>query len=357
MNARAISIAVIALLLGASQVVAQGYAGLGSDAEGFEAVEAGRDFAFPADHAPHPGFRIEWWYVTANLTGADGNAYGAQWTLFRQALAPDAEGEGWESGVLWMGHAAVTSEDEHLSAELFARGGIGQAGVSLDPFTAFIDDWQLVGEGEGVAEVTVSASGEDFAYSLDLATDQPPVLQGEGGYSVKSPAGQASYYYSQPFYEVTGSLTIEGEMVEVTGQAWLDREWSSQPLGKGQEGWDWFALHLAGGEKLMLYQLRDADGTRFVPGTWISPDGSAEPIPPDSTELEPLEWTEVAGREIPTRWRVKIPARGLEIVTEPLNPKSWMDTAFAYWEGPIRFTGSHDGVGYLEMTGYGGEGS
>jgi predicted secreted hydrolase len=29
-----------------------------------------------------------------------------------------------------------------------------------------------------------------------------------------------------------------------------------------------------------------------------------------------------------------------------------MSTAFPYWEGPIRFDGTHAGVGYLEMTGY-----
>jgi predicted secreted hydrolase len=29
-----------------------------------------------------------------------------------------------------------------------------------------------------------------------------------------------------------------------------------------------------------------------------------------------------------------------------------MGAGFSYWEGPIRFAGSHDGVGYLELTGY-----
>jgi len=29
-----------------------------------------------------------------------------------------------------------------------------------------------------------------------------------------------------------------------------------------------------------------------------------------------------------------------------------MDTTVSYWEGPIRFPGTHDGIGYLEMTGY-----
>ncbi|RWX20817.1 lipocalin family protein, partial [Rhizobium leguminosarum] len=30
----------------------------------------------------------------------------------------------------------------------------------------------------------------------------------------------------------------------------------------------------------------------------------------------------------------------------------WMATSTPYWEGPINFTGSTSGVGYLEMTGY-----
>ena len=36
----------------------------------------------------------------------------------------------------------------------------------------------------------------------------------------------------------------------------------------------------------------------------------------------------------------------------PLNARSWMGTSFPYWEGPVSFTGSHTGLGYLEMTGY-----
>ena len=35
-----------------------------------------------------------------------------------------------------------------------------------------------------------------------------------------------------------------------------------------------------------------------------------------------------------------------------VNPQAWMETSFAYWEGPVRIEGSHAGRGYLEMTGY-----
>ena len=57
-----------ALLAGlGGKTFAQGFAGLGETADGFAPVVPGRTFAFPADHGPHPAFRIEWWYVTANL--------------------------------------------------------------------------------------------------------------------------------------------------------------------------------------------------------------------------------------------------------------------------------------------------
>ena len=45
------------------------------------------------------------------------------------------------------------------------------------------------------------------------------------------------------FFKVTGRLTIDDKPVDVTGQAWMDREWSSQPLASDQTGWDWFSLH------------------------------------------------------------------------------------------------------------------
>jgi predicted secreted hydrolase len=49
---------------------AQGFAGLDEKADGFARVTPGRAFSFPADHGPHPEFRIEWWYVTANMREA-----------------------------------------------------------------------------------------------------------------------------------------------------------------------------------------------------------------------------------------------------------------------------------------------
>lgn len=347
------ALAALVLALAPLAVRAGGFAGLGEEAKGFAPVVPGRPFAFPADHGTHPDFRIEWWYVTANLKDAAGERYGVQWTLFRQALAPGPERAGWASQQVWMGHAAVTTAATHRFAETLARGGIGQAGVTAAPFKAWIDDWAFEGGGaDGPDSATLTARGGDFAYRLALKSDRPPVLQGAQGFSRKSERGQASYYYSQPFFSVEGTVTLDGRTLAVTGEAWMDREWSSQPLDPDQKGWDWFSLHLAGGEKLMLFQLRGADGAAFRSGTWITADGRAAPLAADDIVLRPRAAQSVAGRRLPVAWTVEVKSRGLAIATTPLNAESWMATTFPYWEGPVRFQGSHAGEGYLEMTGY-----
>jgi predicted secreted hydrolase len=335
---------------------AQGFAGLGNDAGGFASVIPGKALTFPTDFGPHPDYRIEWWYVTANLTDSAGVSYGAQWTLFRQAMAPGAPQEGWANRQIWMGHAAVTRTDTHRFSETFARGGVGQAGVDANPFRAWIDSWEMRGL-EGMSDTTIApldlkASGADFSYTLRLDADRPLVLQGDAGTSKKSERGQASYYYSQPYFKASGIIAIDDRPVQVTGPAWMDREWSSQPLASDQTGWDWFSLHLESGEKLMLFRLRQKDGQHYFSGNWIAMDGKSAQVASADISMTPMSSTEVAGRTAPTQWSVAIPSRGLKIETTPLNAKSWMETSFPYWEGPISFRGSHSGVGYLEMTGY-----
>ena len=205
---------------------------------------------------------------------------------------------------------------------------------------------------DSIAPLELTASGTDFSYTLRLDADRALVLQGDGGYSKKSERGQASYYYSQPYFKVAGSITIDDKPAQVTGRAWMDREWSSQPLTSDQSGWDWLSLHLNEGEKLMLFRLRQADGNNYRSGNWILPAGKTEQLASADIEMTPTAFTEIEGRRIPVAWRIAIPRLALSIETVPLNAKSWMATSFRYWEGPISFRGSHGGVGYLEMTGY-----
>lgn len=358
----------------------RGFAGLGAGAEGFAVPERGGSLVFPRDHGAHPDYRIEWWYLTAALRDAEGRDYGVQFTLFRSAIAPQGPSEGWAAPQIWMAHAGLTTAQAHFAAERFARGGIGQAGVAAAPFAAWIDDWEMAGEGAcadpalaqgpvaGCADAldrlrlragpavsprpsASAGGGTRFGYDLRLVAQGPLALHGENGFSVKSESGQASWYYSQPFYSVEGTLLLPGGPVAVTGTGWLDREWSSQPLDPGQEGWDWVALHLDDGARMMGFRLRGT-GAPFLYASWIAPDGTVTPYGGDAFAMEPVRRAEVAGRPVPVGWRLRLPDRGLDVEVAAVNPASWMAVSFPYWEGPVRVSGSHAGRGYLEMTGY-----
>ena len=354
-----------------------GFAGLGADAEGFARARPGTPLRFPEDHGAHSDFRIEWWYLTANLEDATGESLGVQWTLFRQAaMSPDERPEPgpWVADQLWMGHMAVSSGQTHHVAERFARGHSGttassraQSGVTTDPFQAWLDDWRLESrvtdtDRDALSRLKLVArdehDGAPFGYRLNLTAEGPLVFHGENGFSQKSADGQGSIYYSQPFYRVEGEVTLDGETRQVKGRAWLDREWSSQLLGPEQAGWDWFSLHLASGHKLMAFRLRGGgeEGSDYLSGTWISPDGQATALAPDDLILTPLATSRIAERDMPTRWRLEMPSQALDLEIEAPHDERWMETSVAYWEGEVevhdRQSGEPRGIGYLEMTGY-----
>lgn len=358
MRTESILIGALLSLLAACQEAppepAQGFAGLGQAAGEFQAVARGHPLEFPRDHGAHDGYRIEWWYITANLTDDADRQWGAQWTLFRSALRPEVQTDGWTSSNVWMGHIALTTPWSHNFAESFARGGIGQAGVQAQPFKAWIDNWLIEATcSEGISELRLEADAEGFGYELQLRSEGPLVLHGEQGYSEKSGEGQASYYYSQPFYEASGVVTLDGESFAVNGRAWLDREWSSQPLSARQEGWDWFSLHLGDEYKLMLFQVRHDSGEHYRAGTLIATDGSTQSLQPEQIFIEAQAFShQQNGKQVPTSWQVRVPDFNIHLTIDAIEPQAWMSTTFPYWEGPVTVQGSFNGLGYLEMTGY-----
>ena len=122
-------------------------------------------------------------------------------------------------------------------------------------------------------------------------------------------------------------------------------------MSPDQKGWDWFALHLASGAKLMLFRYRGA--TNHL-GRHMdrAPTAASRALAADEIALAPLQETAVGDRKLPTQWRVVVKSLGLDIETTPLNPRALNGARNPYWEGPISFRGSHEGEGYLEMTGY-----
>jgi predicted secreted hydrolase len=348
-----------------------GLAVLAQAADSYAQAQPGQALLFPRDHGAHPDYRIEWWYLTANLHDAMGASYGAQWTLFRLAIradgsaVPNSSGpaKNSENNQVFMAHVAMTTPTGHLSFQRYARGGdadeISRAGVTAEPFSAWLDDWELRSTGEEWLPLEVKARQADNAMHLQLRGTAPLVLQGEAGFSAKHADGGGSFYYSQPFLKVSGQLTIAGQVIPVNGDAWLDREWSSQFLQPEQSGWDWFSLHLESGEKLMLFQVRGKPGqegaANYLQGNLMAPDGSTTRLDPDLIQLVPVQKTRVAGRDLPLHWRVLLPQVDRQFEIQATIEDQWMAVDFPYWEGAVTVSGSgpgNRGKGYMELTGY-----
>jgi predicted secreted hydrolase len=173
--------------------------------------------------------------------------------------------------------------------------------------------------------------------------------------------GAASYYYSIPRIAVHGKVVRAGVSSDVRGLAWLDREWASGSLGAKQQGWDWFALQLQDGSTFMFYALRNHDGTRDPnsAGTWVDPAGRAQSLSSDQVTIEVSDhWTSPRGGRYPSRWRVRVPAVGLDVEVRPVLANQELGTQPRYWEGAVDLKGAregHDaaGRGYVELVGYG----
>jgi predicted secreted hydrolase len=341
-----------------------------TDTVGYTRVLGPRPFVFPEDHGPHLDYRTEWWYVTGNLTADDGRAFGFQLTIFRNALAPSGPGgpSAWATNQAYMGHFVITDVDgaRFHAYELFARGGAGLAGARAEPFEVWIEDWALesVGEGGAAFPLRLSADGERAELELTLDPGKAMVLQGDSGFSRKGPEpGNASYYYAHTRMPARGSLVLDGDTVEVTGLAWLDREWSTSALSEGQVGWDWFALQLDDGWEMMVYRLRREDGTAHVlsDGVLVDPTGTRHPLEwgREVGVEETGTWrSPVDGAIYPSGWRIRVPGRGWEITVTPVLDDQELRLAFRYWEGSVRVDGVGEGGtrvggrGYVELTGY-----
>ncbi len=331
---------------------------------GFAQVMPGKALEFPRDHGPHPDYRIEWWYLTANLADRAGRQWGLQWTLFRQALSPQQEEAGWKSNQLWMAHAAITTPDGHYHEQRFARGGIGQAGVTdireQGYFNAWIDDWEWRSSDSSLLPARLKFSVGEREIELSLDATGEPVANGLDGYSQKSAQGQASYYYSHPHIRVRGFVNVGMDETYLSGNGWLDREWSSQALAENQQGWDWFSLHLDDGHKLMVYRLRHDNGDHWLSGNWIDPRGDTRLLNRGAIKLSSLRSGEIETgggetRELPMEWRLALVEQQRSWRLRPLYDQQWMGTRFPYWEGVVLVedeNGDRSGVGYMELTGY-----
>ena len=326
----------------------------------YPAVRPRPSLVFPRDHGAHPAFRTEWWYVTGWLRTADGRDLGFQVTFFRTRPPTDPRNTSrFAPTQVLFAHAALSDPavGHLLHGERAARAGFGLAGATTGDADVRIGDWHLKRQPDG--RFTTRVAAPDFTLALAFRPTQPVMPEGDGGYSRKGPQpDQASYYYSLPHMAVTGTVIRGGRSVPVTGEAWLDREWSSHYLGNGAVGWDWTGLQFDDGGALMAFRIRDAAGRAlWAGGSYRRPNGAIVRFAARDVNLTPTRgWRSPrTGARYPVAQRlsVRLPEGERHWPLVPLFADQELDGRAGgmpvYWEGAVRVPG---GRGYLELTGY-----
>jgi len=319
-----------------------------------EAVPGYR-FNFPRDHFDHPDYRTEWWYYTGNVQDANGSRFGFELVFFRQGQQrPPKESESaWRIDDMYLAHAALTEVNgrRFVYEERLNRAGPGIAGVDFDQRRVWNGNWSARWNAE---DQTLTAMTPDFAFSLQLRPEKPPIINGVDGVSQKAEGrGKASYYVSFPRLAVVGSVSVEGTKHAVEGTAWMDHEWFTHQLEAAQSGWDWFSVQLDNHTELMLFQLRRKDGSidPYSSGTYVDDTGKSRHLTVKDFQLTPLEkWT-----RYPVHWQMEVPSLKLRLDCRAAVDNQELKASkgpTTYWEGAVMYSGSAKGVGYLEMTGY-----
>jgi predicted secreted hydrolase len=326
----------------------------------YDPVVPGYKMQFPRDFGAHPGHRIEWWYITGRLQSPQG-PMGFQVTFFRvRNKDAEANPSRFAPKQLLFAHAALASPSEGklLHAQRSGRMLEGLVEAAREDTNVRLDDWTLERTRDAYRTVV---NAEDFTLELAFAPRQPPLLQGEGGFSRKGPLERhASYYYSEPHLQVTGRVRARGKALEVTGTAWLDHEWSSELLAEGAAGWDWLGANLASGAAMTAFRIRARDGsTLWASATLRGADGRVASLPASAVQFIPRRsWTSPrTGVTYPVAMEVRVGSETWRV--EPLMDDQELDarasTGTLYWEGAVDLQSgaSGTGTGYLELTGYG----
>lgn len=298
----------------------------------------------PADDAPH-GSGMEWWYYNGILDAPGGGRYAFHVAVFV------ATGLVKHTAL----HAALTDLQTGKRYASQTRTGGVPAQTVVNGFEFSQGRWHIAAAGPSH---TLRAGAEEMAIQLDLQDAGPVVAHRAAG--SKTPGlldfGKAgiSYYYSRPRIAAKGQITVAGKTVPVSGPVWFDHQWGE--FDASTLGWNWFALHLANGADVMVYQLFDAEGRPVMTAGTLSDKQGAVPLKSEDIELTPgARWTSPATK-IPyvVEWRLRLPSGVYDV--KPFFPDGEFDaretTANVYWEGPVRVSGSAEGQGFLEMSGY-----
>lgn len=315
----------------------------------------------PQEEAPHPKNSLEWWYFTGHLKDVTtGQVFGVEYVFFH--FNPDGRQD------YQMVNFALTDPQTQQFRYDYQMGKLAA------PLTAALplrltekkasQTWTLTGqEGRYQLQARMAAHAGQ-AIQLSTTPAKPVLLHGGTGYEQYGPVAQAGYY-SYPRLATTGTIEVGGQLHQVSGELWYDRQWNCGGVNKKNVAWDWFSLQLdEPREELMLYTVHNTKtGQHIGGGSHVGPQGENRHLAETDFHLEPLTyWTSPQSRKkYPATWHLTVPGQDYDLTLTPLVANQELGLRLFkvfhlyYWEGMCRVTGTHHGRpvtgnAYVEIT-------
>lgn len=307
---------------------------------------------------------VQWWYWTGHLEGrpqrggGSARAFGFEMVFFVF--------DTFEVIRATLGQAALTDR----TAQRFHYGeslDLGLPEKLAGRFTFDGDGGRFRASGaDGLDHLSATLpTGE--AFDLVLRSHGPAALH-YGGFPHPLRCGGFTYYYSRPRMTATGTVTVDGTVYDVSGDAWFDRQYG-QLFQLIERGWQWFALSLEDGTRIMLFDFPAGKEQVENFGAVISPDGAYRLVPPERFEVKVLgTWkSPKTNTEYPARWSVKVEDYAFELVPWVADQELSPSRSVRLWIGPEYWEGACDvlapgtsrvvGKAYVELNGYADSGA
>lgn len=300
----------------------------------------------PADDAPHEKI-TEWWYYSGHLLAESGERYSFHIAAFVR--------QGALSHTAFHGSLLDHKTGRHYTEQARTEGNPSHG--SRDGFEFSFGSWWMQGNGP---KHSAKMAGKNFVLDLRLDDKLAPLLHQAPGTPVAGlldfGATGTSYYTSRPRMQAEGSVTIDGVPKAVRGEVWFDHQWGDFEASRLR--WNWFALQLADGADLMIYELFDRQGTALLRmGTYASGGRVTALGETDFKASAQGFWkSPSSGVVYPMDWRIAVPGKGVNVKLEPVIRHSQFNaratTLNVYWEGAVTLSGSQAGLGFMELSGY-----
>ncbi len=313
--------------------------------------------SFSQDEGRHVSEPIEWWYTTGHIVGeTSGKSYSYMLTYFYYPVSifdgfrilnitDDATGFFYQD-TQPVNYATLSTSKLDIEANIFF-GGTENWTNKLDGSNAIIP-----------FEYTISASASFGSLNFEYETLKRPLILSNDGY-LSQGASNYSYYYSQTKNEVQGSFTLNGVTENITGTAWIDRQYGNFNPFTG-ENYEWFSLQLSNGMDINLSNIFTPE--RTVPeneqyrvlASYV--DESTQYTSSDfQIERLAFNWMPDDARCYSKQWRLTSTLNNLDLTITTMHDNSEVQLPFRFFEGSTTITGTVNGiavtgVGFAELV-------